>query len=226
MHDPRSLQRARRASGKAAPEWIEVRLDALVPAPREWDALVATGRPLLLTARRPDEGGLGGLAASARLERLATHLDRAAWLDLELRSFNEAATVIAEARSRRCGILASFHDFAGTPSVRKLRRLARAAADAGADIFKVATRADDAAALARLLEFMAGDSTIPRAAMGMGAFGRVSRLALAVAGSVLSYCHLGEPNAPGQWGVAEFRRRLDEIGPKRSDALRESRSGR
>ena len=47
--------------------------------------------------------------------------------------------------------------------------------------------------------------------MGMGEFGRVSRLALAKAGSVLNYGYLDEPNAPGQWEARELRQLLTAI---------------
>jgi 3-dehydroquinate dehydratase-1 len=47
--------------------------------------------------------------------------------------------------------------------------------------------------------------------MGMREFGKVSRLALAQAGSVLNYGFLGELQVPGQWPVAVLKERLREI---------------
>ena len=44
--------------------------------------------------------------------------------------------------------------------------------------------------------------------MGMGKFGKASRLALAKAGSVLNYGYLDCPNAPGQWEATELKRLL------------------
>ena len=47
--------------------------------------------------------------------------------------------------------------------------------------------------------------------MGMGEFGKVSRLALASAGSVLNYGYLGDAQLPGQWPAVELKRRLQEL---------------
>ncbi len=50
------------------------------------------------------------------------------------------------------------------------------------------------------------------AVMGMGPLGRVSRLALATAGSVLNYGYLGSgPQVPGQWSAATLRERIEEL---------------
>lgn len=88
----------------------------------------------------------------------------------------------------------------------------RMAFDANADVFKLATLAEDAGSLARLLELAAASSAGPRAIMGMGKFGQVSRLALARAGSVLNYGYLDRPNAPGQWEGRELRSLLNRMG--------------
>jgi 3-dehydroquinate dehydratase len=48
----------------------------------------------------------------------------------------------------------------------------------------------------------------PLAAMGIGKFGRASRLELARRGSVLNYAHLGSAAVPGQLSVRDLRRLL------------------
>jgi 3-dehydroquinate dehydratase-1 len=47
--------------------------------------------------------------------------------------------------------------------------------------------------------------------MGMGRFGKVSRLLLAQAGSVLNYGYLDRPNASGQWEATILKQRLKEL---------------
>jgi 3-dehydroquinate dehydratase len=94
-----------------------------------------------------------------------------------------------------------------------LQILANAAAAAGADLFKIATRTDTPDELERLLSFF--DSNIERlaiSAMGMGKLGRVSRRLLAARGSALNYAHLGCSGAEGQFSLAEMRRLLRRIG--------------
>jgi 3-dehydroquinate dehydratase-1 len=47
--------------------------------------------------------------------------------------------------------------------------------------------------------------------MGMGPVGKLSRLVLAKAGSVLNYGYLLEANAPGQWPAWELKSLIDQI---------------
>ena len=51
---------------------------------------------------------------------------------------------------------------------------------------------------------------LPLAVMGMGAFGKVSRLALGKSGSVLNYGYLDKPQVSGQWPAALLKERLRE----------------
>jgi len=46
--------------------------------------------------------------------------------------------------------------------------------------------------------------------MGMGNFGKISRLTLAKAGSVLNYGYLDHPNAPGQWEARDLKRQISQ----------------
>ena len=79
---------------------------------------------------------------------------------------------------------------------------------------KVAARVQTAGDLATFLEFLSTEHRLPLALMGMGTFGRVSRLVLAAAGSVLNYGFLGEtPQVSGQWPAALLRERIDELLP-------------
>ncbi|MCX6967274.1 MAG: type I 3-dehydroquinate dehydratase, partial [Verrucomicrobia bacterium] len=90
--------------------------------------------------------------------------------------------------------------------------LRRAAALAGADVFKVAAVTHTARDLATLLDFLSAHSSAAPllAVMGMGKFGKVSRVALGKAGSVLNYGYLDKPQVSGQWAVAVLKERLRE----------------
>ena len=52
---------------------------------------------------------------------------------------------------------------------------------------------------------------MPLSVMGMGRFGKISRLLLAQAGSVLNYGYLDRPNASGQWEARLLKSRLAEL---------------
>lgn len=210
VHDATSLRRAGLlAALPAAPDWIEIRLDAVVPPDEAWRIL--RQRPLLLTVRSAKEGGKRRLHPAERQRLFLEHLACASYLDVEIASLRELRPVHLAANRAGVGLVASFHDFDGTPPLRRLKSLAGQAIAAGAVVLKVATTTDDALALGRLLEFLGTEKRLPIAAMGMGRLGRVSRLTLAAAGSILNYVSLGPPAATGQWPAALFRRRLAEL---------------
>ena len=93
----------------------------------------------------------------------------------------------------------------------KLQARIRRAKRAGADICKIAAVTSTAADLHRLLTLFTTRQPLPLSVMGMGEFGKVSRLLLARAGSVLNYGYLDRPNASGQWEARVLRERMREL---------------
>jgi 3-dehydroquinate dehydratase-1 len=210
VHDARSLRRARRlARPPTPPNWLEIRLDAIVPPVETWVEL--SDRPLLLTVRDAEEGGRRCMHLAERRELFLEHLRHAAFVDIEIASLDKLAGVVRKARRSGVGLVASFHDFEGTPDLRKLAALADRALAARASVLKIATTTHTPDQLARLLDFLAREKRIPVSVMGMGQLGRVSRLALAAAGSVLNYVSVGSSAAPGQWPAQQFHRRWQEL---------------
>jgi len=197
IHTPGGFAAAR----KSRLDGVEVRVDTLPKVP-SLARLESVPLPVLLTVRRPDEGGSRPWSDAERLAHYLALLPGAAALDLEMRSARKLARVI-EGRGRRPLVL-SFHDFEGTPSLAKLRAVEARARDAGADVVKIATRTETAAEVARLLTLL-DERRGPLAVMGMGKLGRASRLLFARAGSVLNYGWLDRPQVPGQWSAADFQ---------------------
>ncbi len=210
-HSVGGLRLAQRL-GKADVDFIEVRVDALagkLPEVRRFFA--NAGLPVLLTVRHPAEGGVGNLSVAERRALFHEFLPRAAVVDVELRSVRAMGDVISAAKSHGAAVVVSDHHFHGIPTLAQMRLRARRAFDAGADIFKLAARADDGRAVARLLDFVSSEKSRRLAVMGMGKLGQASRLVLACAGSVLNYGYLDKPNAPGQWEARELRRLLNPL---------------
>lgn len=190
----------------------ELRLDLIELSESDLRALAARiTLPVILTARHPDEGGRGAPEPARRAALLQAHLDRASYLDIELRSVLDLQPLIREAKSRRIGVIGSFHDFAATPSEEVLRGAIDMALQFGLDAVKIATTLRGPSDLARLLQLLDSAKRLPLSVMGMGALGRASRIALARCGSVLNYGHLGEANAPGQWPARRLRDLLREL---------------
>lgn len=203
---PAALARATRL--RRPPAFFELRLDALRHSLGEVArAIPKLGAPLILTARHPAEGGLGRLGSTARRALLDRFLEQAAFVDLELRSLGEMKTLIQKARQQRAELVLSWHDFHDTPKQAELLRKAESAAAAGAALFKIATRTDTPAQLARLISFFETTRVpLPIAAMGMGKLGLVSRRQLAQLGSALTYVSIGETTVEGQPSLRQLRR--------------------
>jgi 3-dehydroquinate dehydratase-1 len=211
VHSPGSLAAARRIAAPAV-DLLELRVDAFANDPRS--LLSAAPRlklPLIVTVRHPAEGGAHALSLSRRRALYLEFLPYARFIDVELRSAPALADVIADAHRRGVHVILSSHDFRRTPTTAALQRRARQAQRMGADVFKVATFTHTASDLSRLVALFAKKPTAPLSVMGMGAFGKVSRLLFARLGSLLNYGYLHRPNANGQWEARELKQRLREL---------------
>lgn len=211
LHEAMGLKEASAwKSGRAPVDLLEARLDALtgLQLPRRWKL------PVIATARHPREGGVGGHSPATRRRMLTEAVPWASAIDVELRSAQQLAPVIAIAHQHGRTVILSHHDFSSTPSLNILRRLASRAAAAGADLFKVAAFLNTPADLIRLAEFQAGKSPVPVVVMGMGPAGRFSRIVLAGMGAPLCYGWLGKPQVPGQWPAVGLRPLLATLLPE------------
>ena len=213
VHSTGALRRALRLRPGAV-GLLEIRVDAFAsdPAPL-LRALPRLRGPLLITVRHPAEGGAHRLSLARRRALFAQFLPFAQFIDIELRSVKALAPIMAAARARGVGVIVSDHHFKTVPTPARLQHTIRRAHAAGADICKIAALADTPAALARLLALFTAPQPLPLSVMGMGRFGKISRLLLAQAGSVLNYGYLDQPNASGQWEAVLLQKRLAELEP-------------
>ena len=200
------LRRALRM--RKAPDFFELRLDALIRCLNEVRRAVAQIRaPLIVTARHPGEGGVNNLSAGRRRALLLEFLPSARFIDVELRSIAAFHPVLETAARNRVESIISFHDFQTPPSAAQLERIAARAHSLGAALLKVAVRTDTRPQLDTLLDFFDRHRRAPNTvAMGIGRLGRASRLEMARRGCVLNYGHLGSPAAGGQLSLDELRR--------------------
>jgi 3-dehydroquinate dehydratase type I len=191
---------------RARPDLFELRLDHL-PNLRE-SQLLKLRQPLIITARHPAEGGKK--VQSARGDLLLKFLPRAKFVDVELRSLHELGPVWDEARRLRVGRICSFHDFKRTPEPAVLHKKLLRARKAGADVFKVVTRAEDFRDLLTLFELLWSELASMRlCVMASGKFGPISRLFFRDAGSSLIYAPLRHPLHHGQLTFQELRGQRD-----------------
>ena len=189
------------------PDLFELRLDQLARHVNEVEKKVSKLRaPLIMTARHPREGGANQLSTQQRRDLLSRFLPRARYIDVELRSVNALRSLLQAARRKNVGRIVSFHNLKATPDSRTLRTKARAAKAHGANIFKLATRTDTPAQLARLFDFMTKKNVdLAVSVMGIGRFGAISRVLLAHCGSALIYASLCESQIEGQMSLEQLR---------------------
>jgi 3-dehydroquinate dehydratase I len=188
------------------PDLFELRLDRVVDVADELEKKLSRLRaPLIITARHPMEGGVNQLSAPQRHDLLARFLSRARYIDVELRSAPLFRSLLRLARTQNVRRIISVHHLKSTPSPGRLRAQARAAKRHGADIFKLATRTDTPAQLARLIDFVAAkDVDVAVSAMGIGKLGAASRVLLACCGSALVYVSLGRSDIEGQMSLDQL----------------------
>jgi 3-dehydroquinate dehydratase I len=204
------LHRALRMT--SPPDLFELRLDHLIGCLDEVEQKMSIlPAPIIITARHPDEGA-NRLSLQRRRALLRRFLPRARYVDVELRLTKTLRSILDLAHRKNIRCIISFHDFDDTPSVRVLKTKARAARSRGAHIFKVATRTDTPAQLARLLDFAAdADVDLAISAMGMGKLGALSRIVLAQLGSVFIYTSLRQPKIEGQLSIRQLRSALSAL---------------
>jgi len=208
MESPNAIRLARRLASDGI-DVLELRLDAFHDAP-DPNLVAALPLPVIATVRSPKEGGKNGLSDRERISRFSAFTAFVQAVDVELASREKLLPVIEAAHAAGKRVILSFHDFEGTPSLKSLLAMQRKAAQSGADVFKVAVTPRSPAELGALLTLL-DSPPIPTALMGMGRYGKVSRLMAAACGSVLNYGWIERPNVRGQWSVTELRVRLNEL---------------
>jgi 3-dehydroquinate dehydratase type I len=134
-------------------------------------------------------------------------LSQAQYIDVELCSASALRPLLKLAREKNVRRIISFHSLKSTPGSRALRAKARAAKAHGADIFKIVTRTDTPAQLARLIDFiMEKHADLSVSAMGIGKLGVISRILLACCGSALVYGSVAAAtDIEGQMSLEQLR---------------------
>jgi 3-dehydroquinate dehydratase / shikimate dehydrogenase len=177
--------------------FIEVRLDYL--ASPGLPSIPPTTSRFVATCRPTREGGRWAGPERERLQRLrdAAH-SGFQWVDIEHDVGIEAGEFPG------CSLLRSHHDFSRFPA--NLGGLIQSLEALPGDAVKLAVAVSGSADCVTLLRFMESSArTKPRVILGMGEFGRLSRLLGALLGNLWTYVaeNRGEAVAPGQFPLRE-----------------------
>lgn len=126
-------------------------------------------------------------------------------IDIDLSATILKSVVTAAYRNKNIVIL-SHHDFNGTPSESGLKQIVGKATELGADIIKIATFAKNESDVLRLLHFTAAHRPKNLVTIAMGNIGTISRLALPLAGSLMTYTSV----APSD-GQIDAKRLIEDL---------------
>ena len=168
--------------------------------------------PLLFTFRSAREGGEKELS----LESYAALLESVAktgfvdLIDVEVFSGDDAVkNIIQTAHAHGVKVIASNHDFEGTPAREELVARLCKMQDLGADILKIAvmpqTRSDVLTLLSVTEEMSSRHTSRPVITMSMGRTGTLSRLCGEVFGSAVTFASFGKVSAPGQIAIEDLK---------------------
>jgi 3-dehydroquinate dehydratase I len=193
-------------------DFCELRIDLLYRTSAELESHIEdVACPKIATVRDPNEGGANALPEKTRLELYQRWLPLCDLIDVELRSLSRFSGLVEQAESAAKGVIISFHDFEKTPSLEELQEKVDRCRLKKNQIFKVASKVAQWADVETLIRLLQQNPQLRIAAMGMGEFGKLSRLVLARLGSCLVYGSVGQAVDPGQWPVNQLARLLSEM---------------
>jgi len=196
-------ERLREAKEKGA-DLVELRVDQFERTDAEYvnervSEVKETGLGVILTIRSPEEGGREVPNRREIFEKVAPLCEYA---DIELSS-RDMIIPVRNAVTRGGGkLIVSFHNFELTPPNWILREVLREGHRYGG-IPKISVKANSYEDVARLM-CVGNQEKYEKIIIAMGDFGRVSRVAGYIFGSVITYASLGESLAPGQLPLEEM----------------------
>jgi 3-dehydroquinate dehydratase type I len=166
-------------------------------------------KPFIVTNRKKEDGGKYRGDEKKRLSILQEAIDLGVdYIDVELAT--ERSLLQGLIRDKRgTQVILSFHDFQGTPSLKKLRRLFGQMIRLGADVTKIVTFAnswEDNLSTLSLIPF-AKERRRKIVAFCMGEKGKISRIFSPFLGAAWTYASLNRNrvSAPGQLTVRELK---------------------
>jgi len=195
---------------------IEVRVDMFSDLSKEYvidhirKIKEKFGKPVITTIRWYHEGGAVEMEDKERkklYKEIAEHSDA---IDVEISS-DVFGGALKAGRKKKKPVIASFHDFTGTPDLSFMAELVRKAKSFKADIVKIAVMPRDAEDLRTLTRFTLDHHDEGIIAIAMGELGMMSRTFLPMIGSLITFASLDTVSAPGQLSLAEMKRFLSVL---------------
>ena len=154
----------------------------------------------ILTVRSPEEGGSYVENREKIFEKVSSLSD---YTDLELSSQPLIPFVRGITKRFNKRLILSYHNFELTPANWVIREILREGRRWGADVVKVAVKANSYEDTARLL-CVGRQEEGEKILIAMGKYGKISRIAGPIFGSTISYAYYGQAVAEGQLPLEEM----------------------
>ncbi len=167
--------------------------------------------PLLLTLRnQKKEGAVKTFSDELKMKIITAALPLVDLIDIELSS-PLLKRVVSDAKRIGKMVIVSSHHLRGMP--RDLESIFKKSLSAGADIVKIAVKANSFDDVMTTLNFTHRHRKQNIITMSLGPWGALSRLILPAAGSRYTYTFLNKPTASGQVDVATLKSHLKVYSP-------------
>ncbi len=161
--------------------------------------------PLLFTLRDKSEGGNFYGTDEQRNIIYSEILDLVDAIDIESSLAESSNNVIKTAHSKNIKVVLSYHNFEKTPELSSLYKIVDKCFERGADIAKIATMCKTKKEAEQLISLTVKHDNI--AAVGMGKYGRLTRISAPASGSILTYAFTDSKDSPvpGQFTIEELK---------------------
>ncbi len=205
------------AAKRAGVAIAELRVDLFARTSEDYlehQARRLSGLPTIATIRLAAEGGGWHGKEEDRIPLFEALLPLVDGVDVELSAAQTLVEVAALAKAQDKVLIVSHHDFEGTPSLEALIEVAARAAAAGADIVKIAARADTDRDVETLSHLLAERPAPHMVVIGMGEHAAPTRLLFPGQGSLFTFAAKGERStAPGQLDYHRMLKLLASLYP-------------
>lgn len=212
---PERCIKAAKKAVKAGADIAELRMDGMKRIEGLEGIFSSIPVPVIATNRSMANGGKFKGSEKERVKCLLKAIKAGCdFVDVEVDTDERLkGGVIQLARKMKCRIIASAHDFKGTPNKSALMGLMRKERKIG-DIGKIVTLPKTIDDCHRILGVLLEAKRVgfPMIAFGMGKIGIFTRIIAPFYGSYLTYCSVNKPAGPGQLSIESIRRIYREIG--------------
>jgi 3-dehydroquinate dehydratase I len=191
-------------------ELAEVRLDLIEGISASGAKRIFSSKKGLIAACRP-----GKMDEGKRKEILLAAMGAGAgYVDIEVDAPDAyKREIAAKAKAGKCLLIVSYHNYEKTPVRAELDQIVKWCFESGADIAKIACKANSQKDNARLLGLL--DNEKKMIVVGMGEDGRLTRIVAPLLGSMFTFAAAtkGKETAPGQMEKETLEKAMKGIMP-------------